>query len=90
MVTPCLAGTFATLQIGIFLDHVFPILVLPLSELLLLPKISLAHSLLSSVSGTKQRVHMGRFLVQMHHSGYNCFGSLVLLDELQRFIEELF
>ena len=33
---------------------------------------------------------MRRFLVQMHHSGYNCFGSLILLDELQRFIEELF
>ena len=32
---------------------------------------------------------MGRFLVQMHHSGYDRFGSLILLDELQRFIEEL-
>ena len=35
MVTPGLAGTFATLQIGIFLDHVFPILVLPLGQLFL-------------------------------------------------------
>ena len=33
---------------------------------------------------------MGRFLVQMHHSGYDGFGSLILLDKLQGFIEELF
>ena len=33
---------------------------------------------------------MGRFLVQMHHSGYDRFGSLILLNELQCFIEELF
>ena len=33
---------------------------------------------------------MGRFLVQMHHSGYNGFGGLILLYKLQRFIEKLF
>ena len=38
MVTPGLAGTLATLQIGIFLYHVFPILVLPLCQLFLVPQ----------------------------------------------------
>ena len=33
---------------------------------------------------------MRRFLVQMHHSGYDRFESLVLLNELQRFIEKFF
>ena len=33
-------------------------------------------------------IAMGRFLVQMHHSGYDGFGSLILLDELQCFIEK--
>ena len=37
VVTPGLAGTFATFQIGIFLYHVFPILVLPLCQLLFVP-----------------------------------------------------
>ena len=33
---------------------------------------------------------MGIFLVQMHHSGYDGFGGLILLDELQGFTKELF
>ena len=33
---------------------------------------------------------MRRLLVQMHHSGYNGFGILILLDKLQRFLEKLF
>ena len=30
---------------------------------------------------------MGRFLVHMHHSGYDCFWLLVLLDEVQRLLK---
>ena len=30
---------------------------------------------------------MGRFIVHMHHSGYNCFSGLELLKEAERFFK---
>ena len=30
---------------------------------------------------------MGRLLVHMHHSGYNCFSGLELLKEAERFFK---
>ena len=30
---------------------------------------------------------MGRFIVHMHHSGYNCFSGLVLFKEAERFLK---
>ena len=36
------------------------------------------------------KVHMGRFLVHMHHSGYDGFRRLLALDELQSVFKKLF
>ena len=68
VVTSGLAGTFPTLQVGIFPHHVFPELVLPLGQLFLI-----SHNLLGAEPAIrshrdKRKVHMGRFLVHMHHS----------------------
>ena len=87
MVTSGLAGAFPTLQIGIFPHHMFPELVLPLGQLFLV-----SHDLLGTEPAIrsqrdKRKVHMGRFLVHMHHSRYDCFGGLVLLEKGQRLLK---
>ena len=88
MVTARLAGTLTTLQYRILLDHVFPELVLPPCQLFLVAHDLLGAEPLVLCQRDKRKVHMGRFLVHMHHGGYNGFGGLVLSDKLQRFIEE--
>ena len=83
MVAARLAGALAALQVGIFLNHVFPEPVLPPGQLLFV-----AHDLLgaqATVCGQwdKRKVHMGRFLVHMHHGGDDRFSGLVLFKEAE-------
>ena len=73
------------LQVWVFLDHVLPKSVLPLRQLLLVAYDFLGTEPSILCQRDKRKVHMGRFLVHMHHSGYDCFWLLVLLDEVQRF-----
>ena len=87
MVAARLAGALAALQVGVPLDHVFPEIVLPPGQLLFV-----AHDLLGTQAAVcgqwdKRKVHMGRFLVHMHHGGDDCFSGLILLKEVEHFFK---
>ena len=89
MVTGCLACALTALQVGVFFDHVFPELVLPPGQLLFV-----AYDLLGAESaiwcqGDKRKVHMGCFLIHMHHGGNDSFSGLVLYKEVERFLKIL-
>ena len=88
MVAPGLAGTLTALQIRELLDHVFPELILPPGQLLFV-----AYNIFGTEPAVlrqrdKTKVHMGRFLVHMNHSGYNCLFGLMLLQKAQSFLEK--
>ena len=88
MVAPGQAGALATLQIWKLLDHVFPKLILPPGQLLFI-----AHDVFGAEPAIlrqrdKTKVHMGRFLVHMHHGGYNCLFGLMLFQKVQSFLEK--
>ena len=87
MVAPGFAGALAALQIGVFFDHVLPEPVLPLRQLLLVADDFLGGEPLVRCQRDKAKVHMGRFLVHMHHGGYNGFGILVFPDKIQRLLK---
>ena len=87
MVAPGFAGAFAAFQIGIFFDHVLPKSVLPLRQLLLVADDFLGAEPSVLRQRDKAKVHMGRFLVHMHHGGYNGFRVLVFPDEVQRLLK---
>ena len=57
--------------------------VLPLRQLLLVADDLLGAESLVLRQRDEAKVHMGRFLVHMHHGGYNCFLVLVFPDEIQ-------
>lgn len=82
-----LAGTLTALQIGIFLDHMLPKPVLPLRQLLLVTNDFLGAEPSVLRQRDKRKVHMGCFLVHMHHSRYNCFWVLMLLNKVQRLLK---
>ena len=84
MVAPGFAGALAALQIGVFFDHVLPKSVLPLRQLPLVADDLLGGEPLVRCQRDKGKVHMGRFLVHMHHGGYDRVFGLILLDEIQR------
>src|SRR5699024_7888947 len=88
VVAPGQAGAFAALQIWELLDHVFPKLILPPGQLLFI-----AHNVFGAEPAVlsqrdKAKVHMGRFLVHMHHSRYNCLFGLMLFQKAQGFLEK--
>ena len=88
VVAPGQAGAFAALQIREFLDHVFPELILPPGQLLFV-----AHNVFGAKPAIlgqrdKTKVHMGRFLVHMHHGRYNCLFGLMLFQKVQSFLEK--
>ena len=87
MVAPGLAGTLAPLQIGVFFDHMLPKPVLPLRQLLLVADNLLGAEPPVLRQRDKRKVHMGRFLVHMHHGGYDGFRVLVLLNKVQRLLK---
>ena len=69
-------GRFPTLQIGIKLHHVVPEVILPPGQILLV-----SHDLLGTEPPVgsdwdKRKVHVGRFLVHMHHGGNKDSGGL--------------
>lgn len=81
---------FAAFRLGVSLNHMFKELVLPPDQLLLV-----AHDLRGTQSfilrqRDKTKVHMGIFLVQMHHGGQDGFRGLALTNELHGFAEEFF
>ena len=84
MVAPGFAGAFATLQVGIFLDHVLPEPVLPLCQFLLVADDFLGTEPPIRRQRDKRKVHMRRFLVHMHHGGYDRFRVLVFPNKVQR------
>ena len=67
MVSSGFAGAFAALQIGIFLDHMLPKPVLPLRQFLLVADNFFGAESPVLRQRDKAKVHMGRFLVHMHH-----------------------
>ena len=71
MVSSSFAGAFAALQIGVFFDHVLPEPVLPLRQLLLVADDLLGAEPPVRCQRDEAKVHMGRFLVHMHHGGYD-------------------
>src|SRR5699024_70539 len=90
MVAARLACALAALQVGVFLDHVLPELVLPPGQLLFV-----AHDVLGTQAAVrrqwdKRKVHMGRFLVHMHHGGEYCFFGLLFFEEAQGLGKERF
>ena len=80
----CLTGAFTAFQLRVSLHHVLPKLVLPPGQLFLVP-----HDFLSSIlrQRDKTKVHMGRFLVHMHHGRDNGIRILMLLDKIHRMSE---
>ena len=89
MVAARLAYALAALQSRVFFDHVFPELVLPPGQLLFI-----AYDLLGAESaiwrqGDKRKVHMGCFLIHMHHGGDDSFSGLVLHKEAECFLKIL-
>ena len=87
MVSSGFAGALAALQIRVFFDHMLPKPLLPLCQLLLIAYDILGTEPPVLCQWDKRKVHMGRFLVHMHHGGYDCFWLLVLLDEVQRLLK---
>ena len=87
MVSSGFAGALAALQIRVFFDHMLPKPLLPLCQLLLIAYDILGTEPPVLCQWDKRKVHMGRFLVHMHHGGYNCFLVLVFPDEIQRLLK---
>jgi len=87
MVASGFAGTLAALQIGVFFDHMLPKPVLPLRQLFLVAYDFFCTEPPVLRQWDERKVHMGRFLVHMHHSGYNGFRVLMLPDKVQRLLE---
>ena len=83
MVASGFAGTLAALQIGVFFEHMLPKPVLPLRQLLLVADNFFGAEPPVRRQWDKRKVHMGRFLVHMHHGRYNGFRVLVFPDEVQ-------
>ena len=87
MVAPGFAGALAALQVWVFLDHVLPKSVLPLRQLLLVAYDFLGAEPPVLRQRDKAKVHMGRFLVHMHHGGYDRFRVLVFPNKVQRLLK---
>ena len=87
VVAPGFAGALAALQIWVFLDHVLPEPVLPLRQLLLVADDLLGAEPPVRRQRDERKVHMRRFLVHMHHGGYNRFRVLVFPNEVQRLLK---
>lgn len=66
-----LTGALAPFQIGIFSDHVLPEFILPPCQFFLVSNDFFGAELLVLCQRDKTKVHMGRFLVYMHHGGYD-------------------
>ena len=74
MGAPGLAGRFPTFQIRIEFHHVAPEVILPLGKILLVSNNLLGTEPVIGRDGNKTKVHVGRFLVHMHHSrNISCF-----------------
>ena len=83
MVAPGFTGTLAAFQIGVFFDHMLPKPVLPLRQLFLVAYDFFCTEPPVLRQWDERKVHMGRFLVHMHHCGYNCFLVLMFPDKVQ-------
>ena len=90
MISSGFAGALAALQIWVFFDHVLPKLVLPLRQLFIVAYDFLGAEPPVRRQRDKAKVHMGRFLVHMHHGGDDRFRVLMLLDKAQRLLKEGF
>ena len=82
-----LAGTFATLQLRVLLDHVLPELVLPLHKILAVADDFLGAQPSISSQRHKAEVQVGRFLVHVDNSRDEGFGILLASQELQGVLE---
>ena len=87
MVASGFAGAFAALQIRVFFDHMLPKPVLPLRQLFLVAYDFFGAEPPVLCQRDKRKVHMGRFLVHMHHRRYNCFRFLIFPDKVQRLLK---
>ena len=82
MLPPGLAGTFATLQLRILLDHVLPELVLPLHKVLAVADDLFRAQPPVSSQRYKAEVQVGRFLVHVNDGGEE---GIRVLSALQKF-----
>lgn len=89
MVAARLACTLAALQVGVFSNHVLPELVLPPGQLLFVTNDLFGAESAIWRQGDKKKVHMGCFLIHMHHGGDDSFSGLVLHKEAECFLKIL-
>ena len=83
VLSPGLAGTFATLQFRVLLDHVLPELVLPLHKVLAVADDLLGAQPSVRGQGHKAEVQVGRFLVHVDNGREKSVRALPALQKFQ-------
>ena len=73
MLPACLAGTFPTLQVGIFLHHIGVKIVLPFCEVGSIPYNLLCTQAVVLCQRDKDQMQVGRFLVHVYHRRHDIF-----------------
>ena len=82
------AGTFPTLQVGVFLYHVGVKIVLPLCEVGSVPDNLFGAQAVVLRQRNKGQMQMGRFLVHVYHHRHNIFFPYPLDKEVSRPLEK--
>ncbi len=88
MLPACLAGTFPTLQVGIFLHHIGVKIVLPLRQVCPVADNLLSAQAVVLCQRNKGQMQVGRFLVHVYHRRHDIFPSYPANEEICRPLEE--
>ena len=88
MLPACLAGTFPTLQVRIFLHHIGVKIVLPLRQVCPVADNLLCTQAVVLCQRNKGQMQVGRFFVHVYHRRHDIFLSYPSNEEVRRPLEE--
>ena len=88
MLSACLAGTFPTLQVGIFLHHIGVKIVLPLCEVGSVPNNLLCTQAVVLCQRDKDQMQMGCFFIHVYHRRHDIFFAYPVNEEVSRPLEK--
>ena len=88
MLPACLAGTFPTLQVGIFLHHIGMKIVLPLCQVCPVADNLLCTQAVVLCQRDKDQMQVGCFLVHVYHRRHDIFPPYPVNEEVRRPLEK--
>ena len=88
MLPACLAGTFPTLQVGIFLHHIGVKIVLPLRQVCPVADNFFGAQAVVLCQRNKGQMQVGRFLVHVYHRRHDIFPAYPVNEEVRRSFEK--